>query len=244
MEGCAMRGRELQWVNMEDNKAKDFVHVMRLIQVGDETRTSLMCQSLARLNDAAFDLFNWKLTHYLTNGSWPTPGTEMPTGPHAIPKDARWRGGEGIEQAFALFREALAQAAGDKPLIIALDQLDVEDTHFNYLSLYLFSHIAAGWVRNVRMILVLSEEEQEKYKEGMKILGGSFERVELQKIKGKFLKPYAREFLRYNDIRLKAGNTQTVFDTFVSKHGQDDWKPEKLGDILGIVRNMIASGLD
>lgn len=245
MEGCAMRGRELLWVSMKDNKAKDFVHVMRLIQVGDETRTSLICRPLTRLNEDAFNLFNWRLMYYLNNNSWPPPGMEMPPGQHVIPKDARWRGGEGIEQAFVFFREALAKAAGNTPLIIALDQLDIEDTHFNYLALYLFSHVATGCVRNVRIILVLSEgDERGNYKKGMQILGGSFERVELQKIKGKFLEPYAREFLRYNDIRLKEGKTKTVFDAFVSSNSNDDWKPEVLGDILGIVKNMIASSRD
>jgi hypothetical protein len=115
---CALRGRNVRYVNLtpEPNKSLDFLGVLRRIRDGGDG--SPLQAALPR---DAFDKFNHQL-NFLAIGKEPSP-LEPPTTPVRDKRKPFKAGVEfGVERIYDGFVAALIAAAGDEPLVIALDQ--------------------------------------------------------------------------------------------------------------------------
>lgn len=97
------------------------------------------------------------------------------------------------------FRDALYAAAGGKPLIIALDGLNVRPDHFTeYLKPYVITPIALHQLEPVRMVLVVNRQQYDEL--NLASLRAISERVEVPVLHEKRFDEFAEEFFRYHEV--------------------------------------------
>jgi hypothetical protein len=157
---CSVRGRRVAHVDLGGERRKDWLGVLYAIRDGSG-RTGLQ----GALPAAAFGRFNHEVG-WLAKGEEPPPAPAGPPEPAGVaPRPPFTAESEHapayIERIFALFREALRAAAGDQPLIVALDHLDgVLDDHVTrYLAPLLLRPALDGGLAPVRLIVVLDDRE-------------------------------------------------------------------------------------
>lgn len=151
---CAWRERNIMYVSLQSQTTKDFLQVLR--QIRD---VCVSGQPIGRpVDPSAFYEFNRVVNHVLDPAE-PAPGSVGP-GVQAVDKDLPLRDidDDSIKSILSAFRAALGKAAGNQPLVIALDDLKIREDHFiKYLVPFLIEKIAAGQedaIKNIRMILV------------------------------------------------------------------------------------------
>jgi hypothetical protein len=166
---CAQRGYLHAYVDLKDAdpvQRPDVLALLRLIRDGkkklphevDEPsplRTSL------RVRKQSFDKFNrdlgWILQGRQPPVEDPVAPEEDPMGPLDWDKALR----EPVHAIFTSFRAALARAAADGPLVLAIDHFarTCTDGTQQYLRPQLFDAVSAGAIAGVRMILIVTPTE-------------------------------------------------------------------------------------
>ena len=105
---------------------------------------------------------------------------------------------DSIETLFGAFGDALRSAAGDRPLLIALDHVSgVEDESLKFLCKWLLAPIARHRLQPVRVLVVLSDEQQR-----IGVLGEDIHeivpQVELRQFRAKDFYTHAQWYFGYH----------------------------------------------
>lgn len=175
LAGCKLRGWKVAYVTMGDGFTRSFVETLRLIRGHD--RGSGLAQST--LDPAAFYEFNHQLNHLEELAKNRLP--KMPKGvideidpKREIPAELKVDVAPKLAESFAL---ALQRAAGSSPLVVALDQVKIEESD---CSTFLIPHFLKPLAeRNwppLRLLLVLRKDQLTSY--GLGSLGADPIRVE------------------------------------------------------------------
>lgn len=231
---CMLRGHRPVYVNMDDNKGKSFLDVLRLIRDGDPSSPSPL---RAALPAPVFSEFNWALKH-LGEGKKPP---RLPKNAGDIKDDLKktYEGGEdSFTQLFTPYREALKTVAAERPLIIALDQLKrLEPQSFiDPLWKNLFQWIAAGDLPNVRMVLVTNPGEYKAFDLGDH--EGEFTKVDVRGFPASAYKDLVLEYLIYRNTGLAEAKQYRDFFAARRKEKPSDWLPKHLEDIYRVVSEL------
>jgi hypothetical protein len=227
---CALRGRRVMYVDFTETDNLDFVEALKTV-----CETSEDISSLATGTNEAFERFLFDLG-FLVNGT--IPPDEMAGDPPPI-SDRLRLGGDNEKLIFRSFRTALEAAAGDDQLILIFDHVDgIRDDEFRTR---IFDHVIAPLSRgeppNVRLIVVLSTEQQSKYWPSEAETVGR--KVEVKLFDLEEYAAVAEEFIvalgKYDDSRSEGLITQLT-----------DWahppvKPVELLTIRDIVRGRSSS---
>jgi CHAT domain len=149
----ALRGRRVRYVDFKAQDNLDFVRTLEIIRDTPED-----VASLAGPAQGAFDRFTFELGH-LVNGQ--IPPEETVGEPPPIPNRLQL-GGDNEKLIFDGFRKSLERAAGNGELILIFDHVDgISKTDFPKR---IFRHlIEPREPANVRLIVVLSKEEERAY---------------------------------------------------------------------------------
>ena len=153
---CALRGRRMRYVDFTNTGVYDFVRALECIRDAPEDLASL-----AGPAEGAFDRFTWDLGH-LVNGK--IPPEEIAGDPPEI-TDRLQLGGDNEERVFDSFRAALEAATDAQPLLLIFDHVDgILKTDFQTrIFRHLITPLVNGNPPNVRLIVVLSSEQQRAY---------------------------------------------------------------------------------
>ncbi|HEX5994944.1 MAG TPA: CHAT domain-containing protein [Jiangellales bacterium] len=157
---CALRGRRVRYVNFNGKDTLDSVAALRVIRDAQED-----LPSLARGTRNAFARFNYDLT-FLTRGRLPEePPGDLPDAAAPGPDDLGPGPVTRPDRMFQSFREALADATADRPLILILDQLEGLEKAAFQQQLYplLIDKVVRGEIPGLRLILALSKEQERDY---------------------------------------------------------------------------------
>jgi hypothetical protein len=241
MEGCAWQGNNVRYIEVVNDKSKDWLDVLLQIRDGDEDQ-QLLSPLHEPLKPEAFHNFNWDLRHRL-QGNWPSLWEGRPD---QIINPAPQKGGHTIDDmvnsnkdavklTFESFLNALGQAAGGKPLILVLDHFTrgtaaLEASSMNELIRKLIIPvISKDEFKLVKIVLVLSRDEYEAlYKIEEKIPKQLFYSVELAGLKRDQFEELAAEFLR---VAVKAP-PEDIDEIIRSWKGlfvrKDGWVPTEL----------------
>jgi hypothetical protein len=234
-----MRGRKFSWVNAEKGErgSRTFLEVLRFIRDGDPLRDSLLCASLDE--QGAFSHFNFELEHLLLSRGRMPDVSEVPPNYKENKKskgERTWTSSyENQVYLFSLFREALQKAAGDVPLVIVLDNMEIEPGDFNTVLVpHLILPIRRGDVKNVKLILVLSQKNETEY--DLRQLG-PYETIVVSKFKKEDFVPLALEFIRYkkNPFDQPRDHVKQIVDTWEKTAIGEYWGPEHLNTVFGWV---------
>ena len=226
MELCALRGRNLIYVDMDDEKSKNFLDLLYLIRDGDLESGSLIRQPLKK---NAFDQFNWDLS-YLLKGGEPLQAGRQTADQVQVVNEPLQPGNESlIPRIFSSFREALIEAADGAPLIIALDHLRAISPYefTTFLRPYLIDCVARRDLPLVRMILVLSIAEYKYFYPEAE--GGSewnFELIKVSPFEKKDFLPLATEFCRCRKVDMV--EAEEIINVLARNRDLSTWKPSFL----------------
>jgi hypothetical protein len=139
---------------------------------------------------------------------------------------AHWDGtaaalpGDMLDTRLGVFGDALRDAAGDGPLLIALDNIGgVQADHWELLCKNLLRRVATHGLAPVRVIVVLTEEQRDTWltmSEDARLP----EPIELPSFKASEFKPVAGQYIRYRfkvdhdllEARLEQIQAETEFD--------------------------------
>ena len=240
LECCAMRGRRFSWVEAREGKgdSKTFLEILRFIRDGNPLLNSLLSPSLDQ--HGAFSHFNFVLEHLLLSRGFMPDVSEAPPNHKESNKSKGKRtwteSYENRDYLFSLFREALQKAAGEVPLVIVLDNMEIEPVDFNKVLVpHLILPIKRGEVPNVKLILVLSEKNETEY--DLKQLG-YIEPILVRKFKKKDYVPLALEFIRYNKslVVLPRDKVKNIVKSLDENRIGEFWEPEELNVALATVK--------
>lgn len=153
---CALRGRRVRYVDFTDKDVLNFVRTLEVIRDAPEDLLSLAGSAAG-----TFDRFTWELA-FLVNGR--IPPEQIVGDPPPIP-DRLKLGGENEERVFESFRAALEAASAKDPLLLIFDHVDgILKTDFQTrIFRHLITPLVKGNPPNVRLIIVLSTEQQRAY---------------------------------------------------------------------------------
>jgi hypothetical protein len=154
---CALRGRQVRYVQLDRGTTLDFLGVLRAIRDGSADAGSPL---QAPLPAEAFWAFNYELNELL--GGHPDPVYEPGMGPVADAMEPfRPEAGDVVERVCDAFGIALRTAAGGQQLVIALDQVEgVERSSFQNVCRYLLRRIAQGEdLAPVQAVVALTEDQ-------------------------------------------------------------------------------------
>jgi hypothetical protein len=219
---CALRQRQVAYVDIDYRETKNFLGVLKAIREG-EPSGSLICP---RLPDAAMADFDAAYGALLEQ-----PGADV-----KVAGDSML-----LEKLFASFRAALARVAAAAPLIIALDHMNIEQSHSTgYLVPHLFLPIARGEVEGVRMILVGTPTELNRLladKTGKTdYLVNNALTIDVSLWHPKEFESLAQEFCLYNDVLLD-GPVKMVIKGF-SEMTVNEWSPSTLPELRKLIKAM------
>ncbi|HVR09928.1 MAG TPA: CHAT domain-containing protein [Thermoanaerobaculia bacterium] len=132
LAGCKLRGWQVAYVDMQGS-TQDFLGTLRILRDGDPGSTSTLCRGA--LDPAAFNEVNHYLNHLdvLVTGRPLPPAAPGPDGRIAETRPyRRWPEAayDFAPKLISLFCDALQRAAGGRPLVVALDHLNVSAADF------------------------------------------------------------------------------------------------------------------
>lgn len=162
LAGCKLRGWQVAYVTMGDGIARSFVNTLRLIR-GDPSITGL---ARSTLDPAAFSEFNHQLNHLEELAKNRLP--EMPAGvideidpKREIPAELKAAVAPKLAESLAL---ALQRAAGGSPLVVALDQVEIEKSDcVTFLIPHFLKPLAERFWPPLRLLLVLRKDQFTSY---------------------------------------------------------------------------------
>lgn len=232
LERCAMRGRNLLYVDLKDGKTKSFIDILRIIRDADPYASSLIRKPL---DYTAFHRFNFDL-HYWLNGERP-PDFDPQSRLVRDDNVKRWDGGDKqtVEAIFLAFFAALERAAGHEPLIIVLDHLrdnDLLPGHFNdYLWPYMIKPIAERKLPQVRIILCVNSSDHKRF--NLDRLVSSESTIAVPLFKACDFEKLALEYLSNYEINVQY--VKKVIAAINEISTGEDWKPERLSQLKGAI---------
>jgi len=245
MEAFAWQGHNMRYVEVAGENGAEWLDVLLQIRSGDEKKAEKGSPIHEPLQSEAFHQFNWALLHRLQGNTPPTWNGERPEPPKKDRPLGKYNRTEKFEEdTFASFRDALEAAASGQPLILVLDHFthgtkELSPEHMlKYLRPELIEHVAKGLLPHIRLVLVLREDEFDKYK--MKELKGRFHDVELKLLETKpeeFVN-LAQEFFRRRKERLRENaELDNVSKMFIeaAAQGNKAWMPTELDDLYKTV---------
>ena len=156
---CALRGRRVRYVSFKGEDNIDFVNALRVIE---ETPEDLRSRAGP---DHAFDRFNYDVGFLVTARIPPDPSAgELPRTFPELPATLQLGSGND-ERILESFRSALAIATENEPLLLVFDDLGkLRESDFKtWIFPHLVQRIADGDPPNVRLLLVLSNENKRDY---------------------------------------------------------------------------------
>ncbi|MCE6998160.1 CHAT domain-containing protein [Saccharothrix sp. S26] len=235
---CAVRGRRVKYVSFDrpsrvdllgDRPARfDFLEVLYAIRDVAEDLPNPP-EGVA----SAFDRFNHDVVH-LAEGRLP-PDPPVPT-----PEPARWprmTGGTShhVAATFESFRACLGRAAQPEPLLLVFDHVgNVLDSAFRQqLYDHLIRHIADGEVRNLSLVVVMTNEQIATHwpERG----GGT--RVDLDRIEAEEFPALAEDVVLAVGRSIRGPHLQLI-EAIGAGVATGKWSPAVLGDLENIVRRM------
>jgi len=210
MEACALLNNDIRYVEVGGMETKTWLDVILQIRDGDDTKNSSLLINKP-LKRAAFHKFNWELEHRLTGKEPPNVWDGTVVEPRKIKLSdpaANWP--PNFEKnTLESFRQAIIQAAEiNNPLIIVLDHftknagITVPEME-HYLIPFLIAPAARRQFRevlseteshSVKFVLVLNDDEFEKFKIG-ELVSGPYE-VEAPLFKPEKFAELLAEYLR------------------------------------------------
>lgn len=219
MKVCALRDRTVAYVDVGSQSTKNFVDILKIIREGDPKESDIICAPLPTAPFADFD------QNY---GALLAKSAEAVT---ALAADEQRR-----KQFFQAYADALQAIAATKPLIIVLDQLNVEWKDFNdVLVENLLLQIARGKVANCRLILVCSVDDFDKIQS--KELKALASVIEVPAWKPEKYVPLARQICLYNGFDLsKAGGLITANSAILPPQ----WGPTNLRLLVDLLKQSLG----
>lgn len=235
LEACKLWNWDLAYLDMKEERTCDSLQVLRrlyraLVDAADATER----QNVRR----AFNAFNHGLNHVEAFAEKREPPAYV-AGPEEVIEETRykadlpWPTNVDLDRAKPLihrFRDNLKSVAQGRPLIIAIDALNVLSNHFNeLLAPELFKPLTSGPAPAVRMILVLTQEQissanqgsKNSYYEGWKHLGAQL--IEVPLFHQRHWPDYARAYTRLRGVDLDEDLEQII--EVYSKKIKQAWSP-------------------
>jgi CHAT domain len=155
---CALRGSRIRYVDFE-GKNLNFVNILCVIRDTPDDVPSLEPAAVH-----AFDRFNYDLG-YLANGQLPEePAGNLPQTAPEVPAELQL-GGDNGERILDSFRSALAAATAGHPLALILDHIGgvLKNDFRTWIYPYMIRKLIDGELPNLRLIVVMSGEQQSDY---------------------------------------------------------------------------------
>lgn len=214
---CALRQRQISYVDIGYESTKDFLDILEAIRKGDPESSDIIC---APLPDEPFAYFDEKFNYLklLTK-------TEALT---QLAADSNL-----CEQFFNAYKDALIAIAVKEPLILVLDHLNVEWKTFNsVLVKYLLAPIAKDQLPRCRLVVACSVEDFEKRLS--QDLIDAAQVVSVGAWKPEKYVPLMRQICLYNDIKLDTEVESTILA--MSKLVTSDWGPTQLRGLLAPIK--------
>ena len=214
MKICALRQRQVRYIDIDYQSVKTFIDVLNSIRTGDPGASNIICAPLPKAPFAAFEQEHSAL---LAN-------------PNAVTILA---GDNNLcDQFFTAYRNALIEIAATAPLILVLDHLGVEWVTFNLVLVpKLLLPIAQGQVPNCRLVLVCTRQEFNDHITDE--LKAAARRVDVEAWTPEKYIPLVRQICLYNNIKLEDVEGMIVE---TSKSVKSDWAPTKLREVLPVLR--------
>lgn len=222
---CALRGRNLAYVDLKGERRKSFFDVLGTI------RHRIVSSQLNNLTQEAFARFDRDFGGYLQRDR-AEGGADVADRFRRGPED-------GIPALFRAFGRALSEAAGGEPLILALDHVQgvVESDFSSYVCPYLIQPIAEHRLPPLRVIIALSRSEHEDPRIWPRELYASSQVVEIGRFPKEGFLPLVREFLLHNRIDLE--RAEPILQVY-SESLPGSWEPRILTSMLEIVQPLMS----
>jgi CHAT domain len=208
MEGCAWQNHNVRYIEVVNDKSKDWLDVLLQIRDGDEEEreNSTLHEPL---NPESFHDFNWEL-HYRLQGQSPPVREgqviEPPQRGERVVGNLVSSNRDFVELTFTSFRQSLQSASGGNPLILVLDHFTRGDAVLETASMTeminkLIRPVANGDLKPIKIVLILTKTEYyELYKIEEKLPKPLFPLVELNGIKKEKFDALASEFLQSQNL--------------------------------------------
>ena len=221
MKVCALRDRTVAYVDVGYQSTKNFVDILKIIREGDPKSSDIICGPLPTAPFADFDQ---------KYGALLAKPVEAVTALAADEQRCR--------QFFQAYADALQVIAATKPLIIALDHLNVEWKDFNEVLVEnLLLRIAQGKVANCRLILVCSVDDFDRIQS--KELKALASVIQVPAWKTEKYVPLARQICQYNDFDLtKVGAVITAYSAITPP----EWGPASLRSLVDLLKQSLGVG--
>lgn len=217
MKVCALRNRNVSYIDIGYPETKNFVQILKIIREGDPKSSNIIC---APLPQAPFADFDQKYGDLI----------KQPNAATTLAADNNL-----CEHFFNSYKAALSEISATEPLIIVLDHLNVEWDQFNnILAEKLITPIAQGLVGNCRMILVCTAEEFDKRLR--KELKDAACVIEVSEWKKEKYEPLARQICLYNGFELK-GHVESLI-TMTALGIESNWGPVILRKLIELLESM------
>ena len=236
LQGCAARGHRLVYVDLARTAAPPYsvVDVLRLIRGPREPGSELLRPHLYPY----FWRFNEELNHLLCGKEPPEPAAvQREVVDEMAPFEANQAHPKLLRRIFQSFLPALRSAAGDQPLVVALDHLSdgeggvMQDDLRRYLFPSLILPVANHQYEPVRLILALRELV---FDPGLP--QGLVLSLPLEEIPVCDFEPLAREYLFLNKLdRDEASNIIAALRGWIERGGRSTWSPSKLWFLAGLI---------
>lgn len=239
MEGCAWQDHNVRYIEVVSNQPKDWLDVLLQIRDGDEDEKQFSPLH-EPLNPEAFRLFNWELNHRLQGATppvWegrPDQIIDPPQKGNRKVDDLTSSNKDFVKLTFDSFRQALQQAAGDKPLILVLDHFtrtpfSLEPASMTAMIRELINPVAAGKLKPVKLVMIMTDDEFFRDYKIEDTLKAPFVEVPVSLLEDDKFDELATEFLK-----LHGPEQLDEIGRFVIKQRAANikqWKPTELKDL-------------
>lgn len=218
MKICALRNRNICYVDIGYQSTKEIVEVLKIIREGDPKSSEIFCAPLPVEPFADFDNKHRALLY----------GPDPYAASKSLAADNNL-----CEQFFKAYNAALVTIAANEPLIIVLDHLSVEWQKFNSILVQkLLLPIAQNQLANCRLVLVCTATEFDKLLP--KELRDAARRVDVAAWPPDKYVPLVRQICVYNDIPLN-DDQKDVIESY-SKTVKSEWGPVRLRQMVALLK--------
>lgn len=212
---CALRHRQISYVDIGYDSTKDFLDILEAIRKGDPKSSEIICAPLPAKPFAYFD------EKYSDRLAMPDIRTQLAADSNLC------------EQFFNAYKEALITIAAEEQFILVLDHLNVEWETFNsVLVKHLLLPIAKDQLPNCRLVVACSAEDFDKRLS--KDLIEAAQVVSVAAWKPEKYVPLMRQICLYNDIELDEDVEGTILA--MSKLVNSEWGPAELRELLAPIK--------
>lgn len=241
LQTCASRSRNVRYVDLAEEirvpGLKDYLEVLRHIRTGEKDKR------LRRgLSADATHRFNAELNALLKGNSIPPPvepppavdddGSPLPSGDD--PRIAE----DMAKQIISAFQSALKREAGGKPLVLAIDHISagvVPEMFRKFIVEYLIKSIALGQLQPIRVILVLTDGEDDLQQLGLSDLPGPPRDVQLQRFRQAEFERLVLDYCR--QVNLPPDRAKWYATRYARDMIAGPWEPRWLSFIRDTIRN-------